>query len=399
MNIHPQHKEHKTAPHVATPLIADTEALKRFCNHLEKSTYITIDTEFLRDKTYWPQLCLVQLAGEDEAAAIDALAEGIDLAPLFDLLQNKSVTKVFHAARQDIEIFHYLTGKIPQPVVDTQVIAMVCGFGDAASYETLAARLAHATIDKSARFTDWSHRPLSERQLSYALSDVTYLRSVYEKLMKKVEQSDRAAWVGDEMAILTDPATYRQDPETAWQRLKVRSDKPRFLAVLRAVAAWREREAQKLNIPRNRLVKDETLVEIAAHPPRDATALSRCRGLSKGFAENKSGTGILAAVQAALDLPETECPHLPPKAEIPAGLGPIIDLLRVLLKTRCDEHHVAQKLVANSSDLEQIAANDAADVPALNGWRRAIFGEEALALKHGKIGLTVRHKKVHAFPL
>lgn len=380
-------------------LIADTPTLAAFCGRLAGAPFVTIDTEFLRDKTYWPILCLVQLAGPNEAAAIDALAEGLDLTPLFDLLANPKVTKVFHAARQDVEIFVRMTGKVPSPIVDTQVVAMVCGFGDSASYETLASKLAGARIDKSSRFTDWSHRPLSEKQLAYALSDVTYLRTVYEKLHQKVEKSGRAHWVADEIAILTDPNTYRVDPDNAWIRLKARSDKPRFLAVLKEVAAWREREAQSRDLPRNRVVKDETLLEIAAHPPRDAEALGRCRGLSRGFADGKMGDGILAAVKRGLEMPESEAPRLEPKADIPPGLGPIIELLRVLLKLRCDEHEVAQKVIGNAGDLEAIAADDNADVPALKGWRRDIFGAEALKLKHGKLALTAAGKRVKVIEL
>lgn len=380
-------------------VIADTASLAAFCERLSTAPYVTIDTEFLRDKTYWPVLCLVQIAGPNEAAAIDALAEGLDLKSLFDLLANESVTKVFHAARQDVEIFVRMTGKVPTPLVDTQVVAMVCGFGDAASYETLATKLAGARIDKSSRFTDWSHRPLTEKQLAYALSDVTYLRTVYEKLQAKVEKSGRAHWVEDEIAILTDPKTYLADPNNAWMRLKTRSDKPRFLAVLKEIAAWREREAQARDLPRNRLVKDETLLEIAAHPPKDVDSLSHCRGLSRSFAEGKLGDGVLAAVKRGLALPENEAPRLEPRADIPPGLGPIIELLRVLLKFHCDENEVAQKLIANSGDLEALAAHDEADIPALKGWRRELFGDEALKLKHGKLALTTAGKKVKVIAL
>jgi ribonuclease D len=384
---------------LSTSLITDSAALRSFIQDLKAAPFVTIDTEFLRDKTYWPQLCLVQIAGPDHAAAIDTLAPGLDLQPLVELLADRSILKVFHAARQDVEIFYKLTGSIPTPIADTQVMAMVCGYGDAASYETLATKLAHATIDKSSRFTDWARRPLSDRQLKYALSDVTYLRVVYEKLQAKLDSAARSDWVADEMAILTNPSTYDLDPWTSWQRLKIRSDKPRFLSVLREIAAWREREAQERDIPRSRLIKDEQLLEIAAHPPRDADALAQCRGLSKGFAEGRMGEAILAAVHRGLDLPEADCPKVKPRLDLPAGLGPLIDLLRVLLKTRCDQHDVAQKLIANSDDLERIAADDKADVPALSGWRRKVFGEEALALKHGKLALTAAGKKVKVISL
>ena len=375
-------------------LIADSQSLAELCRRLESEPFITIDTEFLRDKTFWPQLCLVQLASPHEAAALDTLVEGLDLSPLLDLLRNRAVVKVFHAARQDLEIFFHMTGEVPAPIADTQVMAMACGFGDSASYETLCAKLANARVDKLSRFTDWAHRPLTERQLTYALDDVTHLQLIYQKLKRKLEASGRLAWLADEMAVLEDPATYEVDPMKAWQRLKTRSDKPRFLAVLREIAAWREREAQGRDVPRNRLVKDETLVEIAAHPPKDADALGRCRGLSKSFAEGRMGDAILQAVQRGLALPESEAPRPEARMEVPPGLGPLIDLLRVLLKTRCDQHEVAQKLVATSSELELIAADDEAKVPALAGWRREIFGAEALNLKHGKLALTAAGKRV-----
>lgn len=390
MNAHPPASS--TAP--ANLLIADTPTLTRFCEQLAGEPYITIDTEFLRDKTYYPQLCLVQLAGPHDAAAIDSMAEGLDLAPLFALLKNPKVIKVFHAARQDIEIFNLLMGEVPHPIADTQVMAMACGFGDAASYETLANKLANARLDKLSRFTDWAQRPLTDRQLTYALSDVTHLRVVYEKLERKLEKAGRLEWLADEMAILTDPATYAASPELAWQRLKTRSDKPRFLAVLKELAAWREREAQSRDVPRNRLIKDESLVEIAAHPPKDADGLSRCRGLSKNFAEGKMGDAILEAVRRGIATPEADCPRLEPRPEIPPGLGPVIELLRVLLKTRCDQHEVAQKLIASGGDLELIAADDDAAVPALGGWRLEMFGTDALKLKHGKLALTAVGKRV-----
>jgi ribonuclease D len=380
-------------PHVAG-LIADSAGLASFCHRLAAEPFITIDTEFLRDKTFWPQLCLIQLASPQEAAAVDALVDGLDLSPLLELLKNRAVVKVFHAARQDLEIFYHMMGEVPAPIADTQVMAMACGFGDSASYETLSGKLANARVDKLSRFTDWSHRPLTDRQLDYALADVTHLQIIYTKLKKKLEQTGRTSWLADEMAILEDPKTYQVNPEQAWRRLKTRSDKPRFLAVLREIAAWREREAQTRDLPRSRLLKDETLVEIAAHPPKDADALGRCRGLSKNFAEGRMGEAILEAVRRGLALPESEAPKMEARAEVPPGLGPLIELLRVLLKTRCDQHEVAQKLVASGGDLELIAAQDDADVPALAGWRREMFGEEALKLKHGKLALTAAGKRV-----
>lgn len=379
-------------------LIVDTAELARFCARQSEADYITIDTEFMRDRTYWPKLCLVQVAGPEETAAIDALAPGLDLSPLFELLSNDRVLKVFHAARQDIEIFFHMTGRIPAPIVDTQVAAMVCGFGDAVSYENLAAKLAGARIDKSSRFTDWSHRPLTEKQLQYALSDVTHLRPAYEKLKRRMDKSGRAQWVAEEMGVLTDPATYALDPREAWRRLKTRSENRRFLAVLREVAAWREVEAQTRDLPRNRIIKDESLTEIAAHAPATVDELARSRGMQRGFAEGKMGQAILAAVKRGQELPDSECPKPAPRVELPAGLAPVVDLLRVLLKTKCEAHDVAQKLVANAEDLSLIAADDRADVPALTGWRREMFGEDALALKHGRLALTADGKRIRVVP-
>jgi ribonuclease D len=375
-------------------LISDSGALAAFVGRQAGAEFVTIDTEFMRDRTFWPILCLVQVAGPGEAAAIDALAPGLDFAPLYALLADPKILKVFHAARQDIEIFFHRTGRIPAPIVDTQVAAMVCGFGDAVSYETLAGKLAGARIDKSSRFTDWAHRPLTERQLQYALSDVTHLRQTYEKLRRRIEKSGRADWVKEEMAELTDPAIYRLEPREAWRRIKVRSDKPRFLAILREVAAWREEEAQRRDLPRNRVIKDESLIEIAAHAPTSVEELARSRGLGRGFAEGRQGETLLAAIRKGLAIKESECPRPTPRAEVPPGLGPIVDLLRVLLKMRCEAHEVASKLVASADDLEKIAADDKAGVPALSGWRRELFGADALALKHGRLALTAAGRQI-----
>ena len=375
-------------------LIADTAGLAEFCERQMHAEFVTVDTEFMRDRTYWPDLCLVQVAGPDEAAAIDPLGDGIDLAPLFKLMAASAVLKVFHAARQDIEIFYKLTGAVPLPLFDTQVAAMVCGFGDSASYETLAGKLAGARIDKSARFTDWSHRPLTDRQIHYALSDVVPLRAVYEKLQARLQRNDRAAWLEEEIKILTDPATYTLDPRESWRRFKLRGGSRRTLALLRELAAWREIAAQQRNLPRNRILRDEQVMEIAAHAPSTPADLARTRGLGKGFVEGRFGGEVLEVIRHALALPEHAHPEAPARRELPAGLGPLIDLLRVLLKLRCEEHGVAQKLVASAEDLELIAATDTADVPALSGWRRELFGEDALALKHGRIALTAAGKQI-----
>jgi len=375
-------------------LITETDALAGFCARLASAPYITVDTEFMREKTYWPILCLVQLAGPDEAAVVDAQAPGIDLAPLMALMADPKVLKVFHAARQDIEIFYHLSGHIPAPLFDTQVAAMVCGFGDSVGYETLATKLAHARIDKSMRFTDWSHRPLSEKQLHYALSDVTHLRVAYEKLQQMLDKSDRTRWVKEEMAILTNPATYKPEPYEAWRRLKVRSTNAKFLSVLRELAAWRDLAAQEKDVPRNRILRDDALLNIAAHAPKNEDELYRTRGLGRNGFSPSIKDGIIAAVDKGREH-EAECVALlEEKIELPRGLAPVVDLLKVLLKMKCESNDVAQRLVASSGDLEQIAADDNADVPALHGWRREVFGDDALALKHGRLALAVKGKSI-----
>jgi ribonuclease D len=374
--------------------IAESTTLAEFCERAAASPFVTVDTEFMRERTYWAQLCLVQCATPDEAVAIDALAPGIDLTPLFRLLDDPRVLKVFHAARQDLEIFHHMTGRVPGPLFDTQVAAMVCGFGDAVSYETLAGQLAQVRIDKSARFTDWAQRPLSERQVTYALADVTHLKKIYLVLAQRLTASSRASWLREEMATLLDPATYRMDPEEGWRRFKPRTAKPRLLAVLKEVAAWREREAQRRDVPRNRVIRDETVMDIAGHAPTTIDDLARVRGLSRSFADGRLGEDLLAAVRRGLSLPESEIPVLPPPVDLPPGLGPVVELLKVILKMKCEEHGVATKLVASSADLERIAADDDAPVPALHGWRREVFGEAALALKRGEIALTLRGRKM-----
>ncbi len=341
-------------------LIADSDALAAFCRRQAHAAYITVDTEFMRERTYWPILCLVQIAGPEEAAAIDPLAPGTDLAPLFELMRNRAVLKVFHAARQDVEIFVNLTGAVPTPLFDTQIAAMVCGFGEAASYETLASKLAGAHIDKSSRFTDWSQRPLTERQQRYALADVVPLRAIYEKLAQRLRQSGRESWVDEETATLTDPETYRLDPALAWRRLKIRSNNRRLLALAQALAAWRETTAQQRDVPRGRVLRDESLLEIAAHAPRSADELARSRGLGKGFAEGKFGTEIIAVVERVLAMPEALYPEPPPRHELPQGVGPLVDLLRVLLKLRAEENDVAPRLIADAEDLELLAASDRA---------------------------------------
>jgi ribonuclease D len=380
-------------------LITDSAALAGFCERQKGADYITVDTEFMRERTYWPILCLVQVAGLEEAVAIDALVPGIDLQPLLALMADSAILKVFHAARQDLEIFCHLSGVVPEPLFDTQVAAMVCGFGDSVSYETLVRKLAGTGLDKASRFTDWSHRPLTERQIKYALEDVVHLRTVYERMQQRLAKNGRATWFSEEMAALADATLYRTEPAEAWHRFRLRGRADsRFLGVLRALAAWREAAAQQRDLPRQRILRDEALLEIAAHAPRSIETLARTRSLGKGIAEGRLGNEILQAVAAGLADPDPP-PAVAQKAQNPPGLGPLIELLRVLLKQRCEDFEVAQKLVASADDLEAVAADDNADVPALYGWRREVFGADALALKHGTLALTAGRNRIELVPL
>ncbi len=370
-------------------VIVDTDTLSAFCHRVGESDYVTVDTEFIRDKTFWPLLCLVQVAGPEEAVAIDALSKTIDLAPLFVLMNDPRVLKVFHAARQDVEIFYHLDGRVPAPLFDTQVAAMVCGFGESVGYDRLVSKLARATIDKSQRFTDWSRRPLSKKLINYAISDVTHLRVVYEKLSAQLSGNRRAGWLSEEMATLTDPATYRQAPEDAWRRVKNRLHKPRHIAIFRRLAAWREAEAQRRDVPRNRILRDEALCEIAAREPRTTQDLSLLRAPGRERISHQTAQAVIDIVAEVCAAPPSTYPEAKPVAPPANHIGPTADLLKVLLKMRCEEYCVAQKLIATVGDVEAIAANDKADVAALYGWRREIFGKDALALKHGRIALTI----------
>ena len=372
-------------------VIADSTSLTKFCDRLIKSSYITVDTEFMRDQTYWPRLCLVQIADEHEAAAIDTLAKGINITPLLNLLSNSRILKIFHAARQDLEIFYRLMGRLPSPIFDTQIAAMVCGFGDSAGYDTLVRKLTDETIDKSSRFTDWALRPLSQRQINYALGDVTHLRQVYIKLNEMLGQNNRHNWMDEELSILRDTKNYTFAPEDAWRRIKYRAPKPRFLAILKEVAAWREIEAQNKDIPRNRIVRDESLIEISHHAPKTINDLSRARGLSLKKAEGSLGKALLKAVKVGLNVPSENLPEVKRDAPLPKGIGPITDLLKVLLKLKCEKHDVAQKLIATVNDMEQIAAfGQNANVPALQGWRQEVFGIDALRLRSGQLAMVIK---------
>jgi ribonuclease D len=375
-------------------LIATTEALDQVCGRLAADAFVTVDTEFMRERTYFPELCVVQLAGEHEVAVIDAQADGIDLTSLGELLADQAVMKVFHAARQDIEIFVLRFGAVPTPLFDTQIAAMVAGFGDQVSYEALVAGLTGGAIDKAHRFSDWSARPLSLAQIAYAAADVTHLREVYSRLRSRLEEDGRIEWVAEEMAALTDPALYRANPDTAWERLRPRSGNRRFLGRLQALAAWREREAQRVNIPRQRLVKDEALLEIAATAPTDINSLARVRTVTRGFAEGRIGEALLDAIAATTSIPDSALPPAPPPRDAQRPSPALLALLKVLLAAKCEYHHVAPKLVASSDDLERLALEDAPSIPALHGWRREVFGEDALALKQGRIALGAEGRQV-----
>lgn len=381
-------------------MITDTQTLLAFCERLSKETFVTVDTEFMRDKTYWPKLCLVQLGGDSEASCIDVLADGIDLTPLYDLMADEAVLKVFHAARQDVEIFVNLTGVTPTPMFDTQIAGMVCGFGESVGYETLVNSLAKKNLDKGSRFTDWSKRPLTERQVTYALGDVTHLRVVYRKLVEKLDSNNRSVWLEEENAALTNAKTYIVDPSSAWKRLKARTKDRKVLAVLQSVARWREQEAQRKDVPRNRVVRDDTLIDISHQAPRNVDALERVRGMTKGLANGRYGSEIIKGINAALEMDPADYPKAPVKKDLPKGLGPVVDLLKVLLKFKAEKNDVAQKLIANASDLEHIAAfGEDAGVGCLKGWRRKLFGDDALKLKNGDLALAVRGKNIKVIDL
>ena len=378
-------------------IITTTEALAAFCQEAAKRPYVTVDTEFLRERTYYSKLCLVQLAYQDDkgadAALVDPLADGLSLAPLYELFEDAGVVKVFHAARQDLEIFYVDQGVIPDPLFDTQVAAMVCGFGEQVGYETLVRKIAKADLDKSSRFTDWSRRPLTDAQSKYALADVTHLRDIYEYLSDRLAKSGRAKWVAEEMAVLKDPATYQADPENAWKRVKTRTNSGKFLAIVRELARFRETHAQSRNIPRNRVFKDDALVEIASTKPQNEQDLNRSRLLLREARKGDIAAGILAAIKTGLEVKAEDMPKVTnPRAKLQVNPA-LADMLRVLLKAKTDDAEVAPKLIATASDLDALAAGER-DVVALKGWRREVFGHDALRLCEGKVGLAVKGQKV-----
>ena len=377
------------------PLIGDTDTLAEFCARLAGADYVAVDTEFMRENNYWADLCLVQLASPDEAAAIDPKADGIDLAPLLDLLVSADVLKIFHAGGQDIEIIHNMTGKTPAPAFDTQVAAMALGMGEQVSYINLVAAMTGARLDKGARFTDWARRPLDKRQLDYAIGDVTHLVELFPKLLQRLKKTGRGEWLDEEMARLTDPANYVNDPQTAWLRIRPPSRKADVLGRLKALAAWREVEAQRRDLPRGRIVKDETLADIAAHPPKSQDALGHVRGLSKTWTTNDMGARLMDALAGASPLPDAEIPDRDgggPRLGSEATL--VADLLKLLLKIRCKEADVAPKLIGRSEHLEALAAGARAGLPLLEGWRFDVFGRDALALVEGRLSFAVKNGKL-----
>ena len=380
-------------------LITATSVLADFCGRAANHPFVTVDTEFLRETTYWPKLCLLQAATEDEAVLIDPLADGLSLAPFFELLANDKVTKVFHAARQDIEIFVKLTGQVPLNIFDTQIAASVCGFGDSVSYDNLVRSIASVELDKSSRFTDWSARPLSEKQRVYALADVTHLRDIYKTLVQQVEETRRWDWVEDELSTMRSIDTYVIQPEQAWERLKAKLGRPRDLAALKALAAWREKRAQDADQPRSRVLKDDALVELAMQRPTSPDGFDKLRAVQRGYGRSAAAAEIVSIIRQVEALPKSELPAVPERYRGPSPKGAVGDLVRVLLKAVSEQHGVAARIIATSDDIDALVLDDEADVPALKGWRRKLFGDKALAIKHGRIGLAATRKGVIEFEI
>lgn len=380
-------------------VITTSEDLKALCERLSKSSYVTVDTEFLRDKTYYSKLCLIQIADDNEYHAIDTLVGGLDLTPFYDLMENEKVIKVFHAAKQDIEIFVNMAGVVPKPLFDSQVAAMVCGFGDSIGYEKLVMAICNKPLDKSTRFTDWSRRPLTERQIDYALGDVTHLRTIYKSLDAQLKQSKRDHWLAEELGDLLDKEGYTIKPENAWKRIKIRNSNRRFNAIVHKIAEWREAEAQRRNIPRNRVMRDEVLLELSAVRPTHKNALTSVRGLGANFASSRGGDIVIEAIKQAMEMPEDDLPKVSRKRPPSQNTDPIVELLKVLLKLVCKRENVAPKLLANVEDLEKIAESDDADVKALHGWRYDLFGKDAQALKNGEVAFAIKNNEIAIFPI
>lgn len=375
-------------------VVTSTSDLAELCSRLAGHDFVAVDTEFMRETTFWPKLCLIQLAGPDTEAIVDPLAPGLDLAPFFALMADTSVVKVFHAARQDIEIAYIKSGSVPTPVFDTQVAAMVCGFGNSISYVNLVKKITDRDLDKSSRFTDWSRRPLTDRQLNYAIGDVTHLRDVYRHLASELERSGRTHWLAEEMSGLVDPATYDAAPDIAWKRLKLKVRNRRALGVLMELAAWRERIAQSQDVPRARVLRDDALYDIANQQPTDPAKLGELRTLSDGFARSARAREIIDAVKRGLERDPKDLPPLQHGPSVTPETGAMVELLRVLLKAAAGRHGVAPRLIADTEDLERIATERQPDVGALKGWRRELFGEDALRLKSGALALGMSRGEV-----
>jgi len=380
-------------------VITATAELAKFCKAAAEHDFVTVDTEFLRETTYWPKLCLVQAATLDDAVLIDPLANGLDFSPFLELMANNTVTKVFHAARQDIEIFVKMSGQVPTPTFDTQIAASVCGFGDSVSYDNLVRSIVGVQIDKSSRFTDWSARPLSEKQLTYALADVTHLRDVYAELRNKIDEMDRWSWVEDENATMASVDTYVVQPENAWKRLKMKVNRPRDLAAMKALAEWRELRAQNNDQPRSRVLKDDAIYELAVQRPTDTQRFEKLRAVPRGFGRSSAASEIINVLKGVEELPKDVLPSLPERVRGPSPKGPIGDLIRVLLKSVSEREGVAARILATSDEIDALVLDDNADVPALKGWRRKIFGDKALAIKHGTIGLAATPKGIVEVPI
>jgi ribonuclease D len=379
-------------------IITKQKELDELCQSLAAQPFIMVDTEFLREKTYFPKLCLIQVCGPDKKAyAIDPLVKKLDLKPFLDILLNSEILKVFHAARQDLEIFFQLCGKVPSPLFDTQIAAMVCGYGDSVGYESLVRNITGGQLDKSVQFTDWSRRPLTDRQLEYALGDVTHLCDIYLKLSAELTKTGRMSWVFEEEKILADPATYVNDPYEMWRKIKIKSPKRKTLALLRELAAWREIKAQEKNLPRSWILKDETLADMAAQSPKTPEELEKIRNFPKEAAKGDTGAQILSLLEKVRKMPSADYPDIEKKSPIPQSVSGVVDILRMLLKVQASESGVAAKLIADSDDLEAIAMQDDPDTLALKGWRYELFGREALALKNGEIAIGMRGNKITKF--
>lgn len=375
-------------------VVTTTAELSAVSRAFAAQPFVAVDTEFMRETTFWPKLCLIQAAAPGVEAVIDPLAPGLDLQPFLDLMGDSGVLKVFHAARQDLEIFLKLGGTLPAPLFDTQIAAMACGYGDTIAYDALVQAVLKRRLDKSSRFTDWSRRPLSDAQLAYALADVTHLRDVYPRLTQKLVSEGRAHWLDEEHAELLDPTIYDVTPENAWRRLKLRKTTPDYVLALQTAAAWRERQAQARDVPRGRVVKDDALYEIAEHRPKTPADFDRMRAVPRGFGNSRGASDLIHALDRAFADPDRVAHQIERPPSLPSGIGPTVELLKVLLRYEAERHQVAPRLIASVSEIEALAADDNADVAPLKGWRREVFGERALALKHGKLALKLMNGKV-----